>query len=169
MHLVCPLNILYKHCFQFLLGRLQCPGEMKNKGLCKIWESKQGVLCEMCKWWIVIVTVFLFFKEEHHSLRPPFAKILWIIMCYDQWIIPRRHILTKYDNGELSVVTTILIRHHTCVISCSLAVDVFNYQHTHFVITVDCVIRTALDGVIVVIPRDVWREVCRALKWSGIV
>ena len=76
-------------------------------------------------------------------------------MCHDQWIIPSYHILTKYGNGELSLVTTILISRHTCVISCLLAVDVFNYQHTHFVITVDCVIRTALDGVIVVIPRDV--------------
>ena len=28
-------KILRKHCFQFLLGRLQYPGEMKNKGYAK--------------------------------------------------------------------------------------------------------------------------------------
>ena len=31
MHLVSPPKILHKYCFQFLLGRLQYPGEMKNK------------------------------------------------------------------------------------------------------------------------------------------
>ena len=30
-----PPQILHKHCFQFLLGRLQYPGEMKNKGYAK--------------------------------------------------------------------------------------------------------------------------------------
>ena len=32
MHLICP-----RKCFQFLLGRLQYPGEMKNKGYAKFW------------------------------------------------------------------------------------------------------------------------------------
>ena len=30
-----PPKILQKHCFQFLLGRLLYPGEMKNKGYAK--------------------------------------------------------------------------------------------------------------------------------------
>ena len=30
-----PPKILQKHCFQFLLGRLYYPGEMKNKGYAK--------------------------------------------------------------------------------------------------------------------------------------
>ena len=30
-------KILHKHCLQFLLGRLQYPGEMKNKGYVKFW------------------------------------------------------------------------------------------------------------------------------------
>ena len=32
MHLKSVPNILHKHCFWFLLGRLQYPGGMKNKG-----------------------------------------------------------------------------------------------------------------------------------------
>ena len=32
MHLICPPN---KHCFEYLLGRLQYPEEMKNKGSAK--------------------------------------------------------------------------------------------------------------------------------------
>ena len=31
-----PPNILHKHCFQFLLGRLQYPGETEKQRLCKI-------------------------------------------------------------------------------------------------------------------------------------
>ena len=45
IHLVCPPNILYMHCLQFLLGRLQHSGEIKKFGGCK-----QGVLQEVCKW-----------------------------------------------------------------------------------------------------------------------
>ena len=32
MHLNCPPKILHKHCFQFPLGRLLYPVELKNKG-----------------------------------------------------------------------------------------------------------------------------------------
>ena len=35
MHFISPIKILHKHCFQFLLGQLQYPGEMKNKGYAK--------------------------------------------------------------------------------------------------------------------------------------
>ena len=32
-----PPKIFQKHCFQFLLGRLQYPEEMKNKGYAKMF------------------------------------------------------------------------------------------------------------------------------------
>ena len=35
-------KILHKHCFQFLLGRLQYPGETKNKGYAEIWSGVGG-------------------------------------------------------------------------------------------------------------------------------
>ena len=35
MHLVYPPKISQKHCFQFILGRLLYPREMKNKGYAK--------------------------------------------------------------------------------------------------------------------------------------
>ena len=38
MHLFCP-QIL--HCFQFLLGRLWYPGEIKNKGYAKFWGANK--------------------------------------------------------------------------------------------------------------------------------
>ena len=40
-----PPKSLHKLCFQFLLGQLLDPGEMKNKGYAKFWE--------MCEWRIV--------------------------------------------------------------------------------------------------------------------
>ena len=55
MHLICPppppppppprlqkKKHLYKHCFQFLFGRLEYPGEMKKQRLCKIWGVGEG-------------------------------------------------------------------------------------------------------------------------------
>ena len=55
MHFISPIKILHKHCFQFLLGRLQYPGEMKNKGYAKFGGGgggKCGALWEMWKWHI---------------------------------------------------------------------------------------------------------------------
>ena len=40
-------NILHKHCFQFLLGRLLYPGEMKNKGYAKIGRGRGQIRCIM--------------------------------------------------------------------------------------------------------------------------
>ena len=37
-----PPKILHKHCFQFLLGRLWYPGEMKNKGYARIGVGGGG-------------------------------------------------------------------------------------------------------------------------------
>ena len=36
-----PPKIVQKHCFQFLLGRLLHPGEMKNKGYAKFYGAKK--------------------------------------------------------------------------------------------------------------------------------
>ena len=36
-----PFKILHKHCFQFLLGRLYYPGELKNKGYAKFWGANK--------------------------------------------------------------------------------------------------------------------------------
>ena len=44
MHLICPPKFCISwHCFQFLLGRLKYPGEMKNKGYPKFWRCASGV------------------------------------------------------------------------------------------------------------------------------
>ena len=51
-----PRKILQKDCFQFLLGQLLYPGEMKNKSYATFGVGgggggvKQGVLLEMRKW-----------------------------------------------------------------------------------------------------------------------
>ena len=37
-------KILHKHCFQFLLGRLQYPGEMKNKGYEILFWGRGGII-----------------------------------------------------------------------------------------------------------------------------
>ena len=59
-------KILHKHCFQFLLGRLWYPGEMKNKGYAKFW----GVW-ETCKW------------RMRESLQRLLTKIsVWISLMY---------------------------------------------------------------------------------------
>ena len=36
-----PPKILHKHCYQFLLGRLLYPGEIKNKGYAKYWGANK--------------------------------------------------------------------------------------------------------------------------------
>ena len=42
MHLIClPKFCISMHCFQFLLGQLEYPGEMKNKGYAKFWEANK--------------------------------------------------------------------------------------------------------------------------------
>ena len=38
--------------FSISLGRAVIPRRNEKQRLCKIWGSKQGVLCEMCKWWM---------------------------------------------------------------------------------------------------------------------
>ena len=48
-----PPKILRKHRFQFLLGRLKYPGEMKSKSYAKFGGGgggKKGALWGMCKW-----------------------------------------------------------------------------------------------------------------------
>ena len=37
-----PKKILHKQCFQFLLGRLYDPGEMKNRGYAKFERERGG-------------------------------------------------------------------------------------------------------------------------------
>ena len=43
-----PPKILHKHCFQFLLGRLKHPGELKNRGYAKFWGEANKVYCGRC-------------------------------------------------------------------------------------------------------------------------
>ena len=40
-----PPKILHKHCFQFLVGRLKHPGELKNRGYAKFWGEANKVYC----------------------------------------------------------------------------------------------------------------------------
>ena len=43
---------MHNHCFRFILGRLQYPGEIGNHGHAK-FGGKQDALWSMWKWWIV--------------------------------------------------------------------------------------------------------------------
>ena len=43
---------MHNHCFRFILGRLQYPGEIGNNGYAK-FGGKQDALWSMWKWWIV--------------------------------------------------------------------------------------------------------------------
>ena len=49
----CPSKILHKHCFPFLLGPLQVPGENKNNGYAKVWKDKQRVLWYFLYWLVL--------------------------------------------------------------------------------------------------------------------
>ena len=42
-----PPQILHKHCFKLLLGRLQYPGEMKNKGCAKFGGTNRCIVGNM--------------------------------------------------------------------------------------------------------------------------
>ena len=43
-----PPKILHKHCFQFPLGRLKHPGELKNRGYAKFGGEANKVYCGRC-------------------------------------------------------------------------------------------------------------------------
>ena len=43
---------MHNHCFLFILGRLQYPGEIGNNGYAK-FGGKQDALWSILKWWIV--------------------------------------------------------------------------------------------------------------------
>ena len=65
--------ILHKHCFQFFLGRLQYPGEMKNKGFAIFfWKRGGGIMADVqvanCKTQLYIMSYIT--NDSVTSIRP---------------------------------------------------------------------------------------------------
>ena len=85
MHLICSPKFRNKHCFQFLLGRLQYPGEMKsNLVMQNLGGGGLGALWEMCKWRITRLRRKMGKnsspKTDPQLTFPLFAKSNWVAL-----------------------------------------------------------------------------------------
>ena len=99
MHLICPPKILDKHSFQFLLGRLQYPGEMKNKGYAKVLGANK-VHYGRCASGELMIFLLLFtsllawrtlkFLIYYLSTKKPILKLMKALPCLS--LIFSRHI-----------------------------------------------------------------------------
>ena len=79
MHLICPPNNLHKYRFQFVLGQLLYPGEIKNKGyaicfaLCRcIMRNVQVVYCDI--WRLTCIEVRRISTSSPLSLHFTFSS-----------------------------------------------------------------------------------------------
>ena len=81
MHLLCPPNFLHKHCFQFLLGRLQYPRKMKKVTEDFFWggggAGRSQIRCTMGK--VEVANRLLY--PGHTCFRPQSLSFLFSLVA----------------------------------------------------------------------------------------